>query len=156
MGVTVFSDGGLSTLSASQLALNAGIAGGVSGGLTSGTLQGAAMGALEALAFNMVGTAAGDPEGDDFFQPHTAAEILGHGMVGGLFSAVEGQKGGFAAGFLAAGFGAAADAAELPGDDPGVIAVNTMEHALAGGAGSMLGGGKFANGAVTGAFGVFV
>jgi len=131
--------------------MNAGISGGVSGGVTSGSLQGAAMGAAEALAFNMVGTAIGDDPGAPFYSMHTVAEILGHGIVGGLFSA--GQRGGFVSGFLAAGFSAAADSAEMAGHDPDAIVFNTVEHALAGGLGAMLGGGKFANGAVTGSFG---
>ena len=150
-GYAVFAQQGLSGLTASQLALNAGIAGGVSGAVTTGKLEGAVEGAAEALAFNMVGTALGDSSKYSFFDAHTGMVFLAHGLVGGLFSA--GQKGGFVSGFLAAGFGAAADSAEMAGHDPDAIVFNTVEHALAGGVGAMLGGGKFANGAVTGAFG---
>ena len=150
-GFTVYSEQGLSALTASQTAMNAGIAGGVSGGVTTGKLEGAFMGAAEALAFNMVGTALGPDPGDGFFSLHTGMVFLAHGLVGGLFSA--NQRGGFVSGFLAAGFGAAAGSAELPGDDPESITFNIVEHAAFGGIGSMLGGGKFGNGAATGAFG---
>jgi hypothetical protein len=83
-------------------------------------------------------------KGTEIFGNHTAAEFLGHGLVGGIFSV--GQKGGFPAGFMAAGFSSLADSVDLNN-----IYANAVVHALAGGTGSILGGGKFANGAVTGA-----
>jgi hypothetical protein len=61
-----------------------------------------------------------------------------------VFSAAEG--GNFGSGFLAAGFGSL-----VPSGGPFSYG-NLIESAALGGAGSVLGGGKFANGAVTGAF----
>jgi hypothetical protein len=60
-----------------------------------------------------------------------------------------GQKGGFLSGFVAAGLGETfAEADPNPN-----LAVGAVENAVAGGVGSVLGGGKFGNGALTGAFG---
>jgi hypothetical protein len=146
-GMSVFSVGGLGTLNPAFGALNAGISGGASGAETTGRLKGALMGALEAEAFFATGSALGDDKtGIQIFRSHTAAVVLAHGMVGGLFSI--GQKGGFQNGFLAADMGSLADAPEL---DAGPIG-NYVTHAVAGGLDSMLGGGKFLNGAITAAF----
>ena len=51
-------------------------------------------------------------------------------------------------GFAAAGLSAIAGI-----DDFGDETANTVEHAVLGGIGSVAGGGKFENGAITGAFG---
>jgi RHS repeat-associated protein len=128
----------------------AGIAGGVSGAISTGKLSGAFLGALEAVTFYQVGSSLEDPNNVvTAFGSHTVAAIFAHGMVGGLFSL--GQKGGFVAGFLAAGFGSLADSPEF--DTGSKYFGNVLVHAALGGLGSMLGGGKFENGAVTEAFG---
>ena len=132
---------------AALLAVNAGVAGGISGAITTGSLKGAVLGGLEAEAFYQVGSALQSATGSMSYGAQTATTMVAHGMVGGLFSI--GQKGGFGSGFLAAGIGAAADTPELETGPVGDIVI----QATAGGVGSILGGGKFANGAVTGAFG---
>jgi hypothetical protein len=76
----------------------------------------------------------------------TAGAILANGLVGGLIADAAGGK--FGAGFLAAGFSAAAS----PYISLGGRGFNTIAHAIVGGIASVLGGGKFANGAITGAF----
>jgi hypothetical protein len=66
--------------------------------------------------------------------------------VGGAFAEIRG--GSFRSGFLAAGFSSAVAPLAPSGDAWRAAAF----HAAAGGVGSVLGGGKFADGAVTGAF----
>jgi RHS repeat-associated protein len=78
---------------------------------------------------------------------NTATTVVGHGLVGGTFSVLNGGK--FGSGFIAAGVSALA--APIAGKAD--LATGTVISAVAGGVGSVLGGGKFANGAVTGAFG---
>jgi RHS repeat-associated protein len=128
-------------------------AGAISGAATSGMnggniLRGMLSGAFEAAAFMEVGSYVNGLE-----KAGTVSDIQGamlriglHGMVGGIASVA--NKSNFGAGFLAAGFGAAADAAPTDG-----MVEGTIVHAVAGGVGSVLGGGKFENGAETGAFG---
>lgn len=137
------------------------IAGAASGAVGSDfSWQGALIGGAEAGGFYEVGTAtdghfggggeneAGqnivewaddDPEAFD-------ANVIGHGLVGGLASLAGG--GSFQSGFLAAGFsdGVGPSLAEGSAD-------NIATEAVVGGIGSVLGGGKFVNGAETGAFG---
>ncbi|HEY3778252.1 MAG TPA: RHS repeat-associated core domain-containing protein [Rhizomicrobium sp.] len=123
--------------------INAGIAGGLSGAVTSGRLKGALMGAAQGMAMqgaapglgHALGTVIANPVADDF---------IAHGFVGGLFNV--GQKGGFVSGFLAAGVGS------LPAPIPLDQYSTGLEMATLGGAASLLGGGKFANGAITAAF----
>ncbi|HEY3778253.1 MAG TPA: RHS repeat-associated core domain-containing protein [Rhizomicrobium sp.] len=123
--------------------INAGIAGGLSGAVTSGRLKGALMGAAQGMAMqgaapglgHALGTVIANPVADDF---------IAHGFVGGLFNV--GQKGGFVSGFLAAGVGS------LPAPIPLDQYSTGLEMATLGGAASVLGGGKFANGAITAAF----
>lgn len=74
-----------------------------------------------------------------------AGKAVAHGVIGGAFSEIRG--GSFKSGFLAAGFSSAA-ASYAPANEWAGAAFN----AAAGGVGSVLGGGKFADGAVTGAF----
>ena len=82
----------------------------------------------------------------------TAERFVAHGLVGGLFNA--GQKGGFGSGFLAAGLGSVADDVPFDSGNGVVDFVGKLAlHAAVGGAGAVLGGGKFANGAETGSFG---
>lgn len=71
-----------------------------------------------------------------------------HGYVGGLQSVAE--HGSFQSGFLS---GAVPMGAEFAFVNPSNIVLGTVEHLVIGGTASELGGGKFANGAVTGAFG---
>ena len=132
---------------ASVTTLNVGIAGGVAGYIATGTANGAFFGAVQANAFLAAGNAI-ESNPTYFFGSATATTFIAHGMVGGLFSA--GSKGGFVSGFLAGGVSSLAD---NPALDTGDKYLNTAEHAVLGGGSSVLGGGKFLNGAVTGAFG---
>ncbi len=124
--------------------LAAGLSGGISGYIATGKLEGAGLGALQAVTFAAFSQPLGRALGNTFHST-VAGKFVANGMIGGLFSA--GSKGGFAAGFLAAGFSSLADSIDL-----GSFATNAAVHAVAGGVGSALGGGKFANGAVTAAF----
>jgi len=71
-----------------------------------------------------------------------------HGVIGGIISEAEG--GTFQSGFLAGGVGGLTDPYAL-GTSNRYLGAGIS--AVSGGAGSLLGGGKFANGAETGAFG---
>jgi len=90
-------------------------------------------------------------------------KVLAHGIVGGVSQALMGGE--FVAGFLAGGFTQAASLAglfetfDLPGQGASLTAGdylgNAAVAAVVGGTASVLGGGKFRNGALTGAFSRF-
>lgn len=126
------------------------ILGGIAGGISSTTLKGAAFGFIEGGLFAEAGNALSGSDGLKLFGSSDAAAFVLHGFVGGIVSAAQG--GGFGSGFLAAGV---ATFAPTPVDGQGfeAIAEGTIESAVLGGVGAVLGGGKFANGAETGAFG---
>jgi len=129
-----------------------GIAGGLSGLVASGgSLKGAALGALEADLFFEAGGFLKAYGGQFKGLAHVASKFIVHGLVGGLVSEI--GQGNFASGFLAAGIGSLAPApvGKLKLDESTTI--RTIESAVLGGVGSVLGGGKFENGAITGAFG---
>ncbi len=130
--------------------------------LESGAIVGA-----EALAFNAVGGATGitDAKGNFIeggslklaeYPAEFAGNVAGHAIVGGTFSVIQGGK--FGSGALAAGFSAGLTPylGDLGAGDmrsAGGIAKGTAVLAVVGGTASVLGGGKFANGAQTAAFG---
>ncbi len=106
----------------------------------------------------LAASSAGAPSTDIFAGGLTAsdyaAKIFLHGMVGGVMAELNG--GDFGNGFLAAGFSAAASSWAPGGDgtgwqDAGVFTAGVVVSALVGGTASVLSGGKFANGAVSGA-----
>ncbi len=85
------------------------------------------------------------------------AKVLAHGVAGGFMSVVQGGK--FGQGFLSAGFAKFATTNLTNGGvfnmadrSTGNIVGRTAVAAVVGGTASKLGGGKFANGAVTAAF----
>ncbi|MEM8549824.1 MAG: RHS repeat-associated core domain-containing protein, partial [Verrucomicrobiota bacterium] len=128
------------------------VAGALSGAIVGGA-KGALFGALSGAVFGMIG-------GIDF-EALLDSEILGHlakaashGVTGGGLQ--EAQGGEFLAGFSAAGFTAlASPGIEFIGGDNPDLAETFGEAAAAavvGGTASILAGGKFENGAVTGAF----
>ncbi|PKI02517.1 hypothetical protein [Glaciecola sp. 33A] len=82
-----------------------------------------------------------------------AQQITAHALVGGVSSSLQGGK--FGHGFFSAGVTKGIGGAFLPGGDnlsSGEIAQGTVVSAVIGGTASKISGGKFANGAQTGAF----
>ncbi len=129
----LFNGGALATAFSSGFVF-AGVASG-------GDLRSAAVGGVTALGFGGIG--AGLQNG--MFNTYEAIGL--HGAVGGLSNLALGGK--FGPGFVAAGFAKfSAPYANLGGPSADTIAV-----AVIGGTASSIGGGKFANGAATAAFG---
>lgn len=124
----------------------------VSGGVATGSLRGALVGGLTGGAFGSLHNWSSKliARGIDI------GRIGAHGLVGGISSVLGGGK--FGHGFVAAGFTQAAseiggeslfvDGAESLSDRAG----NAIKAAVIGGSASALSGGKFGNGAITGAF----
>lgn len=83
-----------------------------------------------------------------------ASKVALHAMAGGVMAKLQG--GNFANGFITAGISAAASS-YMPGaggkgvKDPGQFAMGVLASAIVGGTTSKLSGGKFANGAISGA-----
>jgi RHS repeat-associated protein len=126
-------------------AIGGAIAGGIVGG---GNLRSILTGAISGAAFAGLG-------GIDFTSAGLGAEVMAYGMTGGITSVIGGGE--FQSGFLAAGFAALAGPgiqkfADKAGKGTASVVAGTAASAVAGGIGSVLGGGKFENGAVTGAF----
>ena len=126
-------------------------AGAVSGAVSSGTLQGAFMGGISAGLFG--GLHGWDVAGAGFWE--SAAKVAAHGMVGGVMSELGG--GDFQSGFFASAFTQTASQMGAFNNlgDPKTIsgrAQNAIAAAVLGGTASVIGGGKFSNGALTGAF----
>jgi len=120
-----------------------GFAGGfVAGAITTGSFRGALIGGLMGAAFAFVGHAAVLGS----FRGAPGGGIILHGLVGGGFASAQG--GSFQSGFLSA----ASAKAIAPFGMTGNPIRNAVAGAVAGGIGAELGGGKFANGATTGAF----
>ena len=142
-----------------------GIAGGLSAKLAGGdfgdVLRGGTIGGLQG------GVTAGalhdlSPQGEYYgkggyeagFNVKTALHVAGHGIVGGAANAAMGGKfqDGFISGAVSA---AAADAGAydfIKGNGPEAVFGRTALAGIVGGTASALGGGKFANGAITAAF----
>jgi len=128
------------------------ITGFVSGGVATGSLRGALTGAISGAAFGSLHNWKSNliAKGIDY------GRIAAHGMVGGISSVLSGGK--FGHGFAAAGFTQAAS--EIGGEKLFVEgadslpdrAANAIKAAVIGGSASVLSGGKFGNGAITGAF----
>ncbi|USD23247.1 hypothetical protein MJO52_08945 [Microbulbifer variabilis] len=122
----------------------AAIGGAIAGGLNGGA-RGAFVGAFTSVASMGIGQAfqAGRSIG------HTAANITSHALMGGVGATLGGGK--FAHGFLSAGFNGIAKlgVSMIPGEGFSPLRVSAM--AVVGGTISNTTGGKFVNGAVTGA-----
>ncbi|MCU7806371.1 MAG: hypothetical protein KZQ73_00645 [Candidatus Thiodiazotropha sp. (ex Semelilucina semeliformis)] len=134
----------VNTLGPAGLGLSAAMAkgaafGGIIGYVSTGTLRGALSGALGGALFGTVGDVT---NGWDLLPKSFA-----HGMAGGGMSAAQG--GDFRDGFISAGI-AQVGSGLLP--DMGTIG-NGIARVVIGGTASRIGGGKFANGAVTAAYG---
>jgi RHS repeat-associated protein len=148
-------------------AMAAGAISGAAGAAATGgnILKGAVMGGLSAAAFYGVGSAfqgatgGGSTFGTSLSAGDFAAKVVAHGMVGGVMSVLQG--GSFGSGFAAAGFTQAFSGAidGIGGNklssshwSAGNVAARVASAAVVGGTASVLSGGKFANGAITGAF----
>lgn len=125
--------------------LGAALAGGSLGDVLRGALIGGISGALTGALHPVGGTPLLD-----------AANVVGHGVVGGASNVAMGGK--FQDGFLSAAASAATAMTGLTSTNKGTfggdnlnLASRTMIASVAGGTASALGGGKFANGALTGA-----
>lgn len=130
-------------VSASNTVAVGAITGFISGGVATGSLRGALVGAFTGGMFGKLHSMAGG-----------FGKVVAHGTVGGLGSVLNGGK--FGHGFLSAGFTQAAgnvkgmfvEGARTLGDRLS----NAIKAAVIGGTASAITGGKFASGAITGAF----
>jgi len=126
--------------------LSAALAGGDLGDVLRGAVVGGVSGALTA-GLHAYGAEAAFTAGD-------VVNIVGHGVVGGASNVAMGGK--FGDGFLSASASAATASTGLTDPNSGIgksigFSGRTTIASVAGGTASALGGGKFANGAVTGA-----
>ncbi|MCF6264533.1 MAG: putative Ig domain-containing protein [Xanthomonadales bacterium] len=125
------------------------VTGFVAGGVATGTFNGAVVGAFTGQAFGALHGFAPVSTGGRL------VKVAAHGIVGGAGSSLSGGR--FGNGFVAAGFTQAVG--QFGGDDFFAQSGSTSDRlnnvikaAMIGGTASALTGGKFANGAVTGAF----
>jgi RHS repeat-associated protein len=122
------------------------------GGATNGDFNGSAYGWVNGQPMNSIGQTAGE-----WMQtPMFAANIAGHAAIGCAVGEASGS--GCGAGAAGAGFGAIAapvlvTAFPSPHDNFAQLMGGTLGSAGVGGLGSIVGGGKFENGAITAAFG---
>ncbi|MBT8423317.1 MAG: hypothetical protein KJP03_09385, partial [Gammaproteobacteria bacterium] len=109
---------------------------------------------VSAGAFNGVGNVLGGKLGEKLGQHLLTVKILAHGAIGGITSVLQGGK--FGHGFASAAFTAAAtsfnSSAHIDKSNNGFSWKRVAIGATIGGSASKLSGGKFANGAMTGAF----
>jgi len=154
-------------------AMEAGAAGGFASGFSGSMLNGGSVG--DAFRAGVTGAAWGAASGavaygvgqyfDSMYPTGTAGSdmtdplieggrALAHGVSqGGLVEAQGGQfRHGFYAAFASSAAGSLGNGFLPGGHSPGAIAERTAFAAMVGGTASRLGGGKFANGAMTGAF----
>ena len=119
------------------------ITGFVAGGVATGSLRGALVGAFSGAMFGQLHS-----------MSVGAGKFIAHGIAGGVSSVLNGGK--FGHGFLSAGFTQAmGNVKGLFVNGASTIAdrfSNAIKAAMIGGTASAISGGKFANGAVTGAF----
>jgi RHS repeat-associated protein len=133
---------------------NAAIAGFASGAVASGNVQGAFQGMFSGMLFYGVGQAVGNAgisAAGNIVDPGAFAEAVAlHAVAGCVSAAASDQKCG--PGALSAAFSKAMTPVTGPLGRSDPIA-GALASAIVGGTAAELGGGKFANGAVTGAFG---
>ena len=131
----------------------AGAAGGFAAGFSGTLLYGGSL--SDAFENGLIGAAWGGVAGAiggyiNAAAWHELATALAHGVTGSAISLAQG--GSWETGFLA-GFGAGMVAGYMAGAN---IVLKTIAAALVGGTASAMGGGKFANGAVTGAVALLI
>lgn len=127
--------------------LTAGISGGVSNVILTGRPKGFLAGFGQSIVTYGIRGAFQGSQGIKIFGKNVqVGKAVAHGVIGGGFDRIRG--GTFKSGFLAAGF------SSLTGDlyQTRSRVLGTAYSAVVGGTASVLGGGKFANGAVTAAF----
>lgn len=143
------------TASAAQVAavqygaVNAALAGAAAGGIQGGTLKSAIVGSLTASAFYGVGelTTYASKAYPGYSAAIYVGNVAGHAAIGCASAAAMGASCG--SGALAAGLSGAAGPIYSRMD----LVEGVAASSVLGGIGSVITGGKFANGAVTGAFG---
>jgi len=131
------------------------VGGALATGTMSGALTGAAWGALGGAVAGGIGGYFGH-EGS-FLQNRSFHEVkraIVHGLSRGAIAQMQGQKfnAGFWSGFAASAFNPGTTMGDAQLGRVGGFAARTTMAATVGGTASELGGGKFANGAVSGAF----
>lgn len=115
-----------------------------------GNLQDGLIGAVAAVAFFGIGQEYA-PTGGPVGVGQEITDVVQHGFVGGLQTVAE--RGNFDSGFLSAAVPIGVDfGLQSAGINAGGPLWGTVKASVIGGTASVLGGGKFANGAVTGAF----
>nr|VFK64474.1 MAG: protein of unknown function (DUF4329) [Candidatus Kentron sp. UNK]VFK71103.1 MAG: protein of unknown function (DUF4329) [Candidatus Kentron sp. UNK] len=122
------------------------VAGGISTGTWKGAFEGAVLGGVSGgIAFG-IGHGFGASWG-------SLGKTVAHGVAQGGLSELAGGdfRSGFLGGMIGHGVGGWSRGV-FTGTDAGSVIGRTMAAAVAGGASAKLGGGKFANGAMTGAF----
>ncbi len=132
------------------------LAGAAAGGFTAGflgsggNLQAGLYGALTGAVFGGIGQY-GDQAGwgNSMGQDGFGSRVLAHAVGGGMTGALQGQK--FLSSAMAAGAGEWAGLAQPTANDD--LIYKTMEAGVIGGTASVIGGGNFANGAKTAAYG---
>ena len=131
------------------------LAGAAGGAIMTGTPKGALFGAISAGVAYGIGEALGHGGGSIFakgFKPVKGiVKALSHGLSRGIIAKAQGGtfRSGFASGFAASLF---SPGTTLGGDGAEGFTLRTTVAAVVGGTASELGGGKFANGAISGAF----
>lgn len=148
----IWSEGGLLAGTVTNPYMQAAIAGFVSGTISTGNIRGGLQGMVSAEIFYGVGQEFGkyaDAAGDIDWGKYGQA-VAAHGVAGCVSSELSGEKCG--PGFISAAFSKAVSPVTGPmgRSDPTGGLITSM---IVGGTGSVLGGGKFANGATTAAFG---
>jgi hypothetical protein len=130
---------------------NAAINGGSASDILRGAMIGGISGAISGGVLHGMGEAASQA---GLWSMETLQHVAGHGLLGGASNVAMGGK--FQDGFIAAAAGAAAGNAKLLGNPnatgPGAVASRTIRAGIIGGTATVLGGGKFANGAWTASF----
>jgi RHS repeat-associated protein len=140
---TLLGPGG--ALAFENAALAAATAGFAAGAISTGTWEGAFMGMASGMLFYGAGVVSG--QGYLNLAPDSFGRVLVHAGAGCINARLSG--GSCATGAATAGF---TKAAGMYSGDAGGRELNTFKYAIIGGTASVIGGGKFANGAVTGAF----
>ena len=147
--------GGLAAQGAVAGSIVGGFSSAINGGDMGDVLRGAAIGAAQGAISGGILHPMNPGSGGLYSNTGQAAvHIAGHGIVGGAANAAMGGK--FGDGFLSAaasaGFADAGAYGFTGGTDSGAVAARTTVAGIVGGTASVLGGGKFANGAYTAAF----